>query len=393
MLLSKDPFCIDNDEDRLVIWKAIRHIAQQGNTHTPDASNVFRAFTIVQSKLNKDNDDAKEKALDVGAFKDKDPKEWSEDEVVTWLCSLQGGRYKLHADTFILNEIDGEKFQYLSDDFLKEIGIMRIGHRHGILKAVYQLLHEYDALDIASQPPHPSLPKDYLDAFAVGQEEYDQCIEMLQREMPCFFDTKPVNTDRNLIRCIAVGNKLHFPYLQYLIDAYVSDSTYKIDHSIEKHAINWLAWAETHPYFKKLEDIMVDGKESAKAVTIASMGAFFNRIFPRIQIPPSLKIVDSLKEIMVQVVDVCEFISDLNVAPWQIDVCFVVASVSSHGEAKEVDESDDDDDDDLADDLSDDDESVFEFGNIEGSLKDAYGVSKLILDSKAGSLRRGLEDK
>eukprot|EP01083_Nonionella_stella_P037120 101213_1 len=72
----------------------------------------------------------------------KNPKQWTEDEVATWLCSLEGGKYARYKDAFIANEFDGEDFAFVcsNEGLLKDYGVKKPSHRHAIVKEIQQIL-------------------------------------------------------------------------------------------------------------------------------------------------------------------------------------------------------------------------------------------------------------
>eukprot|EP01083_Nonionella_stella_P055924 147447_1 len=186
-VLSEEPFCIDDDEDRLIIWRKIQAISTQNNTQTPDVSDVVEQFKSLKSKLNKDTapesargsyhddddeiDDTKEKPLDIDSFKDKDPSKWSICEVVAWLCDLEGGKYAKYKPIFIQFESDGECFEYFNDTLLIQYGIKSVAHRRNIVNAAHGLLCEDLGLKSLNANSHIAIKNGLIICIVIGQYE------------------------------------------------------------------------------------------------------------------------------------------------------------------------------------------------------------------------------
>ncbi|KAL7274748.1 hypothetical protein RUND412_002337 [Rhizina undulata] len=75
-------------------------------------------------------------------------KEWDTRDVAGYVSSLGLDQYY---DAFLDNEIDGEALIHLDHEFLKEIGVVSVGHRLTILKNVY---HIKIAHDVPIEPDH-----------------------------------------------------------------------------------------------------------------------------------------------------------------------------------------------------------------------------------------------
>jgi len=63
-----------------------------------------------------------------------DKSDWSVDEVVVWLQSLNLG---MHAAAFLREEISGEALLQLKLDDLEQLGISKVGHKKKLLMEIY----------------------------------------------------------------------------------------------------------------------------------------------------------------------------------------------------------------------------------------------------------------
>eukprot|EP01083_Nonionella_stella_P272572 924406_1 len=98
----------------------------------------------IQAKLRRDQELA---ALRRKHPHVKHPKEWNEHEVAAWLGSVQNGKYARYKDTFIAKEFDGEDFEYVDKEVLKDYNVVKPAHQVGILRAIRELFHAHDRTD------------------------------------------------------------------------------------------------------------------------------------------------------------------------------------------------------------------------------------------------------
>eukprot|EP01083_Nonionella_stella_P208119 755507_1 len=75
------------------------------------------------------------------------PKEWDKTEVMSWLCSVENGKYARYKDMFIANEFDGEDLELVDKVVLKDYGVVKLSHQVGIMSAIKQLFHAHDTSD------------------------------------------------------------------------------------------------------------------------------------------------------------------------------------------------------------------------------------------------------
>lgn len=71
-----------------------------------------------------------------------DVERWSEQEVVNWLFSLQGGVLSQHAVLFEQHHICGRNLFQLTQDDLLQMGVHSLGHRKQLTEEIEKLRHQ-----------------------------------------------------------------------------------------------------------------------------------------------------------------------------------------------------------------------------------------------------------
>lgn len=92
-----------------------------------------------------------------GGRESHDVEQWTEQDVIDWLFSLQGGQLTEYATLFQSHHITGHYLFVLTSDDLLEMGVLSLGHRKQLLEQVEILRQDYHRLK--HFPPLQHLPK------------------------------------------------------------------------------------------------------------------------------------------------------------------------------------------------------------------------------------------
>jgi hypothetical protein len=83
--------------------------------------------------------------------------QWTEQEVIDWLFSLQGGQLTEYTMLFQAHHITGRTLFLLSDDDLLQMGVLSLGHRKQLIEEIDMLRQDYHHLK--HFPPLQHIPK------------------------------------------------------------------------------------------------------------------------------------------------------------------------------------------------------------------------------------------
>eukprot|EP01083_Nonionella_stella_P056639 149028_1 len=143
-------------EKKLCIDEAIYPKKKQSVDDTEDQKDGIKEEndnntkqTIIQAKIGATE---KKPRIDEALYQKKkqsaddvaNPKEWSLDEVVAWICSVENGKYARYKTNFIQNEIEGDDLEYLDVDTLYRCGVKKPAHQRGMIQAIQRLLNNDD---------------------------------------------------------------------------------------------------------------------------------------------------------------------------------------------------------------------------------------------------------
>eukprot|EP01084_Bolivina_argentea_P263818 446674_1 len=182
---------------------------------------------------------------------------------------------------------------------------------------------------------------------------------------------KHVNKNTDLRHFLAVGEKLGYPFLTYIMDCYTKD---KVKHyHREKKQLSISEWVKQNNFMIALKNRGYDEKAEQLQGAMRSYGA---RIMKRINFIPPVLINDSLKEISKYITATSIFIHKLMAeiggsAPFQLDLMIAVTGMAINLPEKNhelLDDTDDSDDD-------SDDEKLNPMDDHIGVITDEFGSS------------------
>merc|ERR1712013_97354 len=178
-----------------------------------------------------------------------------------------------------------------------------------------------------------------------------------------------MDKDQSILRLLAVGRKLHTPYLIYLSDVYMREKLKAVIENGSK--LTEFQFIGANKHCQRIKNMQWAFKDRTPADEVqAAITSFYARINPQIMLAPSSKIVADLAKTSQLIGSAVEFAytkanQDSLACPFQFDVCFAFGE-SKETEAKLGDDEDDEDDD-------DDEDGDEEKGNTEDQFGDIIG--------------------
>eukprot|EP01084_Bolivina_argentea_P235609 396427_1 len=145
---------------------------------------------------------------------------------------------------------------------------------HKILKQCYNDPNAYMD-DVLLPPPLKVTCKDWKDA----EKKTNDVIKICKSQLNTIF-TSHLEQDTTLLMALAIGYKLHEPYLQLLSDTFLRDSVK------DDNLANVEQWAKKNKHIQSLDIKQGDAKHAIRS--------FFKRMCPKLVLPLQTKIQDSL---------------------------------------------------------------------------------------------------
>eukprot|EP01084_Bolivina_argentea_P024419 45498_1 len=174
----------------------------------------------------------------------------------------------------------------------------------------------------------------------ITEEDMDHVVKTYS-QMKCF--AKYLRQDKNLRYFLAVSQKCQYPFLMYMVNSYSKDKA--VHYKMTGKVISVHKWASDNKFVQKLKNKYPQIADNLQA-TIAN---YSKRIMKMLQFAPPIRIKDSLSEIIEYVAAVpmtittmMNFMIDVNIAPFQLDLHIAVRAVTKHD--TDVASSDDDKD-------------------------------------------------